>query len=378
MKSVAIIGGGPAAMALGCFLDTSKYAVTIYEKNKALGRKFLVAGKGGFNLTHGMPVDLLIQQYTPRGFLDQALRNFTNEDFRAWLLKIGIPTFEGSSNRIFPEKGIKPIEVLRAILTRLEQNKVRIEYGVEWKNNIEADIVVYALGGASWSVTGSDGKWTKYFDNIIPFKSANCAFEVKWDKDLLSFIEGKPLKNISIQCNNIEIKGEVVLTKFGIEGNAIYAHSQRIQEQLLIGNASIYIDLKTHLSQSEVLEKLKSSSEKNVANKLKRDIKLSKTAINLLRNKLTKEEWTQSDILAGFIKKLPIQIVSAAPIEEAISTTGGIHVKDLDEHFQLRAKPSHYCVGEMVDWNAPTGGFLLQACFSMGHFLATNLNASHL
>ena len=192
-KSVAIIGGGPAGMALATQLDPNIFRVTIYEKNKALGRKFLVAGKGGFNLTHATHMPDFAKKYTPDSFLQTSLSHFDNEDFRAWLIGLGIPTFSGTSNRIFPEKGIKPIEVLNAIRNKLVENKVQIQYEHEWTgwkdngqltfkntNNIQPDITVFALGGGSWKITGSDGIWLSIFQemeiNTIPFSPSNSRF----------------------------------------------------------------------------------------------------------------------------------------------------------------------------------------------------------
>lgn len=374
-KTIAIIGGGPASMSLGCFIDTTRYDVTIYEQNKAIGRKFLVAGKGGFNLTHSLELDKFKEKYRPKDFLGAALDSFTNTNFREWLDKIGIKTYVGSSGKVFPIKGIKPIDVLNAILHELDKKGVVVRTGVRWENDVRADILVYAMGGGSWSVTGSDGQWIKHFEESKAFQAVNCAFKVSWPKSFIEVSEGKPLKNIVLNYNTIATKGELVVTSFGLEGNAIYAMSYEIQEGLKEGLLSIEMDLKKDLVLEKVLKRLQYSKEKTVTNSLKRDLKLDKTSILLLQSFLTKEEYLNPQILAQKIKAFPLILERAAPLNEAISTIGGIPISHLDGNFQLIKNPRHYCIGEMVEWHAPTGGFLLQGCFSMGHHLANHLNS---
>ncbi|MDG1333614.1 MAG: NAD(P)-dependent oxidoreductase [Crocinitomicaceae bacterium] len=390
-KTVAIIGGGPSALAAAAFLNMDQFDVAIYEKNKTLGRKFLVAGKGGFNLTHSEEIEQMISKYSESPILASALRSFTNDDFRDWLKSIGIPTFVGSSKRVYPEKGIKPIEVLNKIMAILEDNSVTIEYEKSWSGfnpdgtllfesgeTISADIVVFSLGGASWKVTGSDGTWLGAFSNqgieTVPFLPANCAYQVKWKDDFLQKAEGQPLKNIALQCDGKRCKGELVITNFGLEGNAIYALSSEIQAQLTQkGKAIVQLDLKPMMTLEAVTNKLM-RSEAKTTEILKSTLNLSKTQIHLLKTTLTKDEFLSKSILADSIKQLPIQLESTAPIDEAISTTGGISMNAINENFELKTLNGSYCIGEMLDWNAPTGGYLLQACFSMGAYLARRLN----
>ena len=394
-KSIAIIGGGPAGMALAAFLDNQKYQVTLYEKNKALGRKFLVAGKGGFNLTHSLPMAKLKQKYAPVHFLSESLDLFTNESLRKWLLSLGIPTFIGSSGRVFPEKGIKPIEVLRAIVNELERKKVTIEYQKEWtgwdqKGNlvfnheevVQSDVQVFALGGGSWKITGSDGKWLEIFAKrgikTLPFLAANCAFSVTWPFDFINKWEGGPLKNIGISCNNHYIKGEVVVTNFGLEGNAIYGLTRQIQGYLQKEEpAPIFLDLKPVFTNEKIENLLLNSKNTAPTHLLKQDLKLTKIKIQLLKAYTSREEFLNPKLLSKKIKALPIIINKAAPVDEAISTTGGVSLSELDSHYQLYRIPGTFCLGEMVDWYAPTGGFLLQGCFSMGVGLARYLNESN-
>ena len=394
-KSVAIIGSGPAALMLAAILNEKLFDVTIYEKNYAPARKFLVAGDGGFNLTHSEDIEQFVTRYTPQSFLEKSLHSFTNEDLCNWLKRIGIETYTGTSKRIFPIKGIKPIDVLNAILNELKNKNVQLKTKHEWKgwndkneliieyntkeSFVKADIVVFALGGASWVKTGSDGNWVKLFTErgieIIPFQASNCAYQINWRDKFLKQAEGKGLKNISIICNGVEKKGEVVVTSFGVEGGAIYALSPQIRQQLNENKAAdIFIDLKPSLFIDAIKNKLILKKDKTFTTILKEELNLSPTQVVLLKSVVSKEDFIDINILAEKIKKLPLQIISMAPIDEAISTVGGISLQEVDDDFQLKKLPHHYAVGEMLNWDAPTGGYLLQACFSMGAFLGRQLN----
>jgi uncharacterized flavoprotein (TIGR03862 family) len=391
-KTVSIIGGGPAAMLLAAHLDSNLFDVTIYEKNKALGRKFLVAGKGGFNLTHSENLSDFILRYTPSEFLKEAITNFSNSDLITWFNALKIATFVGSSKRIYPEEGIKPIEVLNSILTHLKQKNVQIKTEQTWIGWNEKDelkfesgdvlnsaITIFSLGGNSWKKTGSSGEWTNYFSekniNIIPFEASNCAFKIDWKNDFLIKNEGKPLKNILINCKKSLKKGEVIITKSGLEGGAIYALSPQIREQLNQNKtAKITIDLKPSLSTEEIVAKLHSGK---ITLQLSKKIKLEKSKIDLLKSYVTKDEFLDINKLANFIKNFPLEITGLSPIDDAISTVGGIDLKEIDSNFGLNKIPNNYTIGEMLDYDAPTGGYLLQSCFSMGVFLANHLNKKH-
>lgn len=390
-KSVAIIGGGAAGLLLAASLDTSLFDLCIYERKKTPGRKLLVAGKGGFNLTHSEPIDAFVQRYEPKGFLDPALRFFDNTDLRNWLSKLGIPTFVGSSKRVYPIKGIKPMAVLQKILDLLKEKQVCFKYEQVWTgwNNkqqltfdtglvVQADYVVFAMGGASWGITGSDGTWRTLFKTsgikTVPFKAANCGFKINWKTSFIEKNAGAPLKNIAISCGGKTCKGEVVLTDTGLEGNAIYALSYEIQAALeKEGNALISIDLKPRFSTAEILLKL-NASRKNTTKTLTDVLKLSQAQVELIKNVLSKEEYLSKPLLAHKIKSLELTVDAANSIKEAISTMGGVDLNQIHSNFELKEKSNHFCIGEMLDWNAPTGGYLLQACFSMGAFLAHHLN----
>ncbi|MBJ2175751.1 NAD(P)-dependent oxidoreductase [Aureibaculum sp. A20] len=391
-KQIAIIGGGPSALVLAAFLDAEKFAITVYEKNKTAGRKFLVAGKGGFNLTHSKAIDKFIKRYTPTNFLDKALLDFTNTDFRNWLDQLEISTYVGSSKRVYPTEGIKPIEVLNAILNTLKEKGVVIKYeqtfsGWDDDNNpiinnktIATDYTVFSLGGGSWKITGSDGIWLDTFSKkgikTKAFQASNCGYQIDWKPDFIKKHEGTPLKNIAISCNSKVQKGEAVITKLGLEGNSIYGLSPQIRDQLNVhSKAFIFIDFKPSLTFENIHSKLTLSTYRNTTEVLKKELKLSTSQIDLLKTYLPKASYLNIDILTKNIKEFPLEIINTAPIDEAISTVGGIDLKALSKNFELANLPHQFCIGEMVDWDAPTGGYLLQACASMGVSLAKHLNS---
>jgi uncharacterized flavoprotein (TIGR03862 family) len=394
MKKLTIIGGGPAALMLAAQLNTEKYQVILCEKKKTVGRKFLVAGEGGLNLTYNSPLKELAAHYFPAAFMDPTLSQFTNEDLISWLNSLGVSTFIGSSNRVFPDLELKPIEVLNRIVEHISTKKIKFQLGTEWVGwneeghlqfggceAIESDIVVFALGGASWKVTGSDGEWRKIFEgygvSVQPFRAANCAFSVDWNKNFINAHEGKPLKNIALTYNGHLAKGELVVSKFGLEGNAIYALSQKIQEALLSQkSAVIYLDLKPTMTIGQLRAKYNSSRLSDVADILKKDLNLNRTSIALLKQFSDKKTYLDPDLLTETIKSVPIVVHSAGELDKAISTLGGIALDEIDENFQLKKIPGSYAIGEMLDWYAPTGGYLLQGCFSMGFVLAKHLNES--
>lgn len=388
-ESIALIGGGPAALFFAAFVNTDKYEVSIYEKKKQGARKFLVAGKGGFNLTHSEPMVDFIQRYTPSSFLEDALHHFTNKDLRKFLTEIGIPTMIGSSKRVYPVDTIKPIEVLNALLDFLGQKGVQIHNEWDWtgwnannelvfanEKTVQADHVIFALGGGSWEVTGSDGTWLESFKNkgvkVHPFQPSNCAFQVNWSKSLISQLEGEPLKNCHYSAGRRTQKGEAVITKFGIEGNGIYALSPEIRTQLKQkGEAIVEIDFKPTWAKKKILEVMANSRLTKMTDILKKEIRLTKVQINLLKQQTSKDEFLSKEFMAHLIKIFPLKIVGTAPLDEAISTVGGVSLSAIDANYQLLEIPHHYCIGEMLDYDAPTGGYLLQSCFSMGAHLAS-------
>jgi len=381
-KQIAILGGGPSAFLLAAFLDAKKFKITIYEKNKTVGRKFLVAGKGGFNLTHSEPTEQLIKRYTSNDFLDKALLHFTNTDFRNWLDQIGIPTYVGSSKRVYPKEGIKPIEVLSAILKHLKEKGVIIKYEhtfSDWDNHnnpiinnisLQTDYTIFSLGGGSWKVTGSDGSWLDTFSKkgikTKPFQASNCGYKIDWSPNFIEKNEGIPLKNIAISCSAIIQKGEAVITRFGLEGNAIYPLIWKVRESFSKGDTpKISIDFKPLNPREQLLDKIKNKAQRTKTFAL--SLNLNSTQIALIKSFSDKKYFLEPSVFITNVKQLQIPIHSLRPMEEAISTVGGIDINEVNANFSLKKNPSIFVIGEMLDWDAPTGGFLLQGCFSMAH-----------
>ncbi|MBC7864590.1 MAG: TIGR03862 family flavoprotein, partial [Bacteroidia bacterium] len=369
-KEIAIIGAGPSALMLACELNPEKFSVTIYERNAAPGRKFLVAGKGGFNLTHSENIDEFKKKYTPSKFLINALDNFSNTDLRTWLKEKEIETYVGTSKRVFPVKGIKPIQVLNVFENELKRRNVSVQTNHKWigwnENNelifetkdttkiVKADTVVFALGGGSWKVTGTDGGWLNLFSEkgieCSPFIPSNCAYKVDW-KNAVNGVEGEALKNCSFSVNDVIKKGEAVLTKFGIEGGAIYALSKEIRERLLSNkNAVLQIDFKPETEIAKIIQLLSEKGKHTVKDILSEKLKLSAAQISLLKNMTIKEEYNDPATLARLIKNFPINLTDFAPVDEAISTVGGINLHEVDKNYQLIKLPYQYCIGEMLDW----------------------------
>jgi uncharacterized flavoprotein (TIGR03862 family) len=395
-KTVAIAGAGPAALMLAGTLDPEKFDVTVYERNTAAGRKFLVAGDGGLNITHSEPIDSFVQRYTPQSFLEKSLRQFSNTDLQQWLKSIGIETYTGSSKRVFPLKEIKPIEVLNAILAVLQKNNVKtlnnhkftgwdntalVFENAEGKVHVEADITVFALGGASWKVTGSDGNWTKAFEEkgirVLPFQPSNCAYNIEWNNEFIEKNEGQSLKNIVLSSAESSRAGEIVITKTGIEGGAVYALSPALRKQLNEkGKAKLLIDLKPSITVQQIKDKFMNRGNRSIKKLLEDRLSFSNVQVDLLKSVLSKDDFTDLEKLAEKIKALPLLITGMAPLDEAISTVGGIALREVDENFQLIKMPGTYVIGEMLNWDAPTGGYLLQASFSMGRWVGEKLNGS--
>lgn len=384
-KTIAIIGGGPSALMYAAQINTDKFEVILFEKNFAVGRKFLVAGDGGLNITHSEVPQEFIQKYTPNKFIKPFFEFFNNNHLRDWLYSIGIETFTGSSKRVFPEKGIKPIEVLNAIINKITANNITIKTQHEWlgwetenllfktpteKITVRPDYTIFALGGASWAKTGSDGGWVNLLKDkgikIVPFQASNCGFQINWPQEFINENEGLYLKNIAATCGSLTKKGELAITKLGLEGGAIYALSHKIRTQLNAKNeADLLIDFKPTL-QLYAIEKKLSNESKSTSDILKYDLNMPAPQIALLKTYLSKEAFLSAEQLAENIKSFPLKITGTAPIDEAISTVGGIALTEVNTNLELNKMPNHFCLGEMLDWDAPTGGYLLQASIATG------------
>ena len=380
---IIIIGAGPAGLMSAQILAERGFKVQIYEQNKAAGRKFLVAGNGGFNLTHSEDLESFIQKYdAPK--IQNIVRSFDNKKVIDWLSEIGITTYIGSSGKIFPTKNFKPIQVLKAWLDRLEQLGVTIHYehtfldfdenSVTLKNKekelkIEYSKLILAMGGGSWKKTGSDAKWIEILKSknieIKSLESANSGYNTD---SKFHQLQGQYLKNIKVSFDGNDKIGEVVFTKYGIEGSPIYYLNRFTRKHDF--PLTLYIDLKPNLSEAEIFEQLNGTEK--ISKILKRNLKLSTTALNLLKT-LDKESYTNIENLSKTINQFPIEILSFRPIDEVISTSGGVSFSTLNHKLELNDFANVFCAGEMIDWEAPTGGYLLQACFSTGFFVANQI-----
>lgn len=388
MKKIILIGGGSANLFVADWLSQSA-EVHIFEKGKVLGRKFLVAGNGGFNLTNAAIGEELLSHYSPTPFFQPILAKFDSEATQKWLANMDIPTFVGSSGRVFPKEGIKPIQVLQAIKKRLIARGVQFHFHhkfigfnddfqpiVKFKKqeiSLQADHYIFALGGASWSVTGSDGNWRSAFEKIgvktIPFQSSNCGVNVNWDADFILKHEGIPLKNIKVSVGDFHKKGEAVISKYGLEGNVIYPAIPTIRQYLNEGKTPIlHLDLKPNNTINSLLKKI--DNKKVLPKNYGYIFNLNKTELSLAKVFSDKETYLNAARFAHFLKQIPIPIQGLRPLGEAISTVGGIDLQEVTADLSLKKHPHISVIGEMLDWDAPTGGFLLQGCFSMGFMVA--------
>lgn len=379
-NQIIIIGAGPAGLMAAQTLAGKGCKVHIFEQNKAAARKFLVAGHGGFNLTHSEELETFIQKYDAPE-IRNIVKSFDNKSVVNWLSDLGITTYTGSSGKIFPTKNFKPIQVLKAWLDRLEQLGVTIHYehtfidftadAVTLRNREKEITVQYtklilAMGGGSWKKTGSDAKWVDILRSknitITPFASANSGYNTD---SRFHQLQGQYLKNIKISFKGYDKIGEVVFTKYGIEGSPVYYLNRFTRPHQF--PLTLEIDLKPRLTEAGISEQL--SKTDKISPILKRQLKLSTTAINLLKT-LDKESYTNKEKLPGLIKRFPIEVLGLRPIDEVISTAGGVAFSALNSKLELKDYPNVFCAGEMIDWEAPTGGYLLQACFSTGFWVA--------
>ncbi len=385
---VAIIGGGPAGLIAAH--ELAPYAeVHLYEQGKRVGRKFLVAGEGGLNITNRMEGEELVAQVVPGDRMRPYLLDLGPNELRGWLRELGVDTFVGSSGRVFPDRSLTPAMVLRAIEQAVLRRGAHIHThhtftgftpdarpvlehaGVH--TPCDADAVLFALGGASWPVTGSTGGWSEAFRSIgvrvNDFHPSNCGIELHMT-EALRVHAGKPLKNIRVSSGPRSVRGEVTITAYGLEGNAIYPVVPAVRDALLRGEkASITLDLKPDLA-SEVLSRRLSgaaASERTAA------LRLDRPALALLKAFTPHHRFLDDVRLVEDVKALRIPVQGLRPMSEAISSVGGVPWDELSDDLSLRAWPHLFVAGEMIDWDAPTGGFLLQGCFSLGHAAAAGI-----
>ncbi|WP_439595917.1 TIGR03862 family flavoprotein [Falsiroseomonas sp.] len=379
---VTVIGAGPAGLMAAEVLATAGLAVTVHDQMPSVGRKFLMAGRGGLNLTHAEPLDRLLTRYRPAAApLIESVRSFPPAALIAWCEGLGVPTFAGSSARIFP-KSLKSSPLLRAWLQRLASLGVVLHSRSRWtgwgpsgepvfEGTPEAGVpaaTVLALGGASWPRLGSDGHWPALLPGIrtVPWAPANMGFDVAWSDHFRDRHQGTPLKRIGLRFGEITLRGEAMVTRAGLEGGALYALSAPLREAIAAqGSATLQLDLRPDLSEAVVAERLASRPRaESLANGLRKALALSPVAIGLVQEAL--RSGAAGVPPARLVKAMPLQLSGTAGIERAISSAGGLDWSEVDDRLMLIARPGVFACGEMLDWEAPTGGYLLQGCFSTG------------
>jgi len=387
---VAIIGGGPAGLMAAEVLSQAGIRVDVYDGMPSVGRKFLLAGVGGMNITHSEAYPAFLARYAERApQIAPLLRAFDADALCQWIHQLGIDTFVGSSGRVFPTD-MKAAPLLRAWLKRLRDSGVVIHTRHRWLGwdtsgalriaspegeiSVNPDATLLALGGGSWSRLGSDGAWMLPLEqrgvDLAPLQPSNCGFEVQaWSELMVSKFAGAPLKNIAIGLNDdIPRLGECVITATGIEGSLIYALSAPIREEInRYGAGVIHIDLLPGRPVDKLQAALsKPRGSRSMAKHLHSQVGIDGVKAALLRELTDAETFADPALLARAIKALPLTLVKTRPLDEAISTAGGVRFEAMDEHLMLKALPGVFCAGEMLDWEAPTGGYLLTGCFASG------------
>ncbi|MBO2009028.1 NAD(P)/FAD-dependent oxidoreductase [Hymenobacter negativus] len=395
----AIIGGGPAGLMAAQRLAEAGQRVRLFEAQATVGRKFLVAGHGGFNLSNSEALTAFAGRYgTEESRFTELLAHFSPGDLQAWAADLGIETFVGTSGRIFPVAAHKPADLLRAWLGRLRELGVEIHTRHRWLGFagstgirlrdettgqelvLEPTATVLALGGASWTKTGSDGAWVLILQEIgVPvtaFAPANCGAEVAWSAFFKEKVGRAPLKNIALRVNDgPEVRGELMLTDYGVEGTPAYALTPQLRTALTRDAATLHLNLKADLSAAALVQKLKQPRGKaSFPEFLKKVLHLGPPVPTLLREVRPDAAALAPEELAALLTALPLSVTGLRPLDEAISTAGGIPFAAVDEHLMLRARPGTFVAGEMLDWEAPTGGYLLQGCFSTGAWVARSVS----
>ncbi|WP_323044408.1 TIGR03862 family flavoprotein [Paraburkholderia sp.] len=398
---VAVIGGGPAGLMAAEALARRGIQVDVHDAMPSVGRKFLMAGKGGMNITHSEPLEPFLGRYgARREQIAPLLETFGPDALRAWLQGLGVETFVGSSGRVFPTD-MKAAPMLRAWLHRLREAGVHFHMRHKWtgwnhdsgadhaaahelrfetpggEQIVTYDAVVFALGGASWPRLGSDAAWVPLLSArevpVTPLRPANCGFDADWSPYLRERFAGQPVKSVAITLTDVDNKvhnrqGEILLTETGLEGSLIYALSATIRERILAdGDVTITLDMAPGLTLERlVAEVTRPRGSRSMSTHLHGRIGISGVKLALLHEILSKEAFADANGLAHAIKALPVRLTRARPIAEAISTAGGVPFEALDEHLMIKCLPGAFCAGEMLDWEAPTGGYLLTACFASG------------
>ncbi|WP_175379959.1 TIGR03862 family flavoprotein [Pseudomonas sp. C1C7] len=387
---VAIIGGGPAGLMAAEVLSQAGIQVDLYDGMPSVGRKFLLAGVGGMNITHSEAYPAFLSRYAERApQIAPLLRGFGADALCQWIHDLGIETFVGSSGRVFPTD-MKAAPLLRAWLKRLRDSGVVIHTRHRWlgwdtqgnllihnpdgEKTVQADATLLAVGGGSWARLGSDGAWMLELEKrgvgLAPLQPSNCGFEVQaWSELLVSKFAGAPLKNVAIGLNDdVPRLGECVITATGIEGSLIYALSAPIREAInQQGSATVHIDLLPGRPVDKILAALsKPRGSRSMSKHLHSQLSIDGVKAALLRELTSADTFADLASLAQAIKALPLTLVKTRPLDEAISSAGGVLFESMDERLMLKQVPGVFCAGEMIDWEAPTGGYLLTACFASG------------
>jgi uncharacterized flavoprotein (TIGR03862 family) len=396
LPRVAIIGGGPAGLMAAEVIAAGGVQVDVYDAMPSVGRKFLMAGKGGMNITHSEPIAPFLARYAERrAQLEAPIQAFGPQQLRDWIHALGIDTFVGSSGRVFPTD-MKAAPLLRAWLHRLREAGVGVHVRHRWLGNIEhgpagrytlgfaaadgmrqveADVVVLALGGASWARLGSDGAWLPWLQqrgvDIAPLQAANCGFDAGWSTHLRERFAGEAVKAVVASCVDVHgtrhsRQGDFVVTENGVEGGLIYALSAPLREQINAqGQATLFLDLAPGKDLARVTaEVAHPRGSRSMSSHLQSRVGIKGVKMALLRECLPAEDFADAGKLAAAIKALPVRLLAPRPIDEVISTAGGVRFEALDDGLMLTALPGVFCAGEMLDWEAPTGGYLLTACFA--------------
>ena len=374
--------------------------VSIYDAMPSVARKFLMAGKSGLNISHSEEPALFRSRYrAPDTRLNGMIATFGPEDVERWMNGLGVESFTGSSGRVFPVM-MKASPLLRAWLARLREGGARLHVRHRWQGwdeagslvfqapegevRLESDAVILALGGASWSRLGSDGVWAELLAakgvELAPFQPSNCGFEVAWSKRLLDGFEGAPLKGVKLSAGQRSAQGDVVITRRGVESGALYPLSPDLLRQIeQTGSAVLEVDLLPDVDMEVLRRRLAAANPKDSgSNRLRKTARLDRTKIALVNEIARGAPPADAGDLAAFLKALPVRIDASAPMDEAISTAGGVSWDALDERLMLKALPGVYCAGEMVDWDAPTGGYLLTACLAMGRAVGKAAASHHI
>lgn len=390
--SVAIVGAGPAGLFAAECLAEKGLSVTVYDRMPSPARKFLMAGRGGLNLTHSEPLDAFIGRYGPASpLLTRALARFSPDDLRRWAHGLGEETFTGSSGRVFP-KSFKASPLLRAWLRRLDRLGVRLFTRHDWRGfgadgallfatpdgetHVHADAVLLALGGASWPRLGADGGWVANLQRagitVMPFEPANAGWLMPWTDHVRRFA-GTPLKRVALSLGGETARGDAMLTETGLEGGPVYALGALVRAALARGEGTLTLDLRPDLDRAALVKKL--SAARKGASLAKR---LTQAGLTPAMQAVLREAGplpAEADALAARIKNVQLRVRGMAGLERAISSAGGIALDAIDAHFMVKARPGIFVAGEMLDWEAPTGGYLLQGCFATAALAADGIIA---